>query len=904
MGSGVFGTRQSRLFGGWAILAFLLGQALLFFQQYVLGGWLCAAGLLLAARWLLPENHRPRGEFLLALGAFSAAAVGTAVVRNTPLLGLFLYAAAGCALFFARPPAPASADWQSLPENVPARRAWEPWFVALLLVIGIFSRAYHLDRFPQGVCFHEAVMAELCQDLQRAPYTPHLEHDHANFPSLVFYEGLAAVRWLGWNAGAFRLPSALWGILSLLAFYFLARRLTSPGPAAIASLLFAASGLHLMLSRWFFPGTLLFLPPLAGLWLLLQGFRRPRPVYFFLAGGAIGLSLHGYFPGRVIPLLFLAWLLWLHVTDRRYRLSGGQWAWLAGGFLLVSAPILIYAVRHPTAYWGKFFASGSRDLAANAWSYLKTTVPIYAKLFHVWGDTDFSLRPAHLPLLDPVSGTLFALGFFLCLLRAWRPVPAFLYLLFFAGLAPALFGSQFEHPTVRRTLLVLPAVYLFAAEALERLRRVFNPGGTRVRAWLLAGAALAGAAWAGADTLHNYYYRMQDNPGARIAFNYRTFCMGEEIRAHPGARILANPESAATTGGEILFPREAVVEKVSTPEEMLVLHEQQDQLLLLNSLYEIYLPFFRREFPRAGIRVYREEAQNDPLLQTPYFLYANDPYNPRTYLVRVLIPAADIRAFHGLVDLSAPEGGRRLDCFAPDFASRHAGRNLRLGGALVLAPAGGRVTAECAWSGWSLRMDGRPVRFSEALDLDGGVHYLEIRGRVPSEGGGALPLSIRQGSLDLRAADRLVGLFSFMGLRSEYYPPQADFSRPPLRTRQELFPERRFCYLQGLPFEFTVRMQGWLTVPQDGQYDFSSKTFTFCRLRVAGQTCFDNYAERGIPRTAPVRLQANHPVPVTLESLMEVDMHTRVVQLDYAGPGQPRPAGLPPEWLTPYLRKK
>ena len=127
-------------------------------------------------------------------------------------------------------------------------RTAEKWFLAALVAGGGLVRFLSLDRFPPGGFFDE-VQNLLVADGILAGDRPVFVGGATQLPALVFYLLAAAVKVAGRSVETVRGLSALFGTLTLPAFYFLARRAFAWPAAAAAALLLAGSRWHITFSR-------------------------------------------------------------------------------------------------------------------------------------------------------------------------------------------------------------------------------------------------------------------------------------------------------------------------------------------------------------------------------------------------------------------------------------------------------------------------------------------------------------------------------------------------------------------------------------------------------------------------------------------------------------------------------
>ena len=182
------------------------------------------------------------------------------------------------------------------------------------ILLALVLRFYHLSTNPPSLYWEEAALGYDAYSILR---TGKDFHGHSwpliafesfgDFkPSLYFYALVPSIAIFGLNPLAVRFPSALFGSLTVLLTYLLARQLFSKKTLALLSaFILAISPWHLQLSRAGFEANLgLFFVVLAA-WLFLKGQKQSK--YLIISALTFGLSLYAYHTHRLfVPLLGLA----------------------------------------------------------------------------------------------------------------------------------------------------------------------------------------------------------------------------------------------------------------------------------------------------------------------------------------------------------------------------------------------------------------------------------------------------------------------------------------------------------------------------------------------------------------------------------------------------------------------
>lgn len=835
----------------------------------------------------------PDPAALPALAGLLLGALGLGLLARSPLVGVFAFAAGGAALRWSAGSRPLNRlDTPLAPEPL---KPWELWVALLLLLGAAAARFWRLDLYPPGAIFPEIIAAGRAAEVEHS-YTPHVVDFHAGWPTLIFYQARLFMRFFGWGVVAHRLSSAIYGTLAVLAFFLAARRLFAPGVAAVVAALFSVSNMAVFYSRLFYPIIVLYLAVVAAIYFFTAALQTRRNLYWAGAGAGIGLALNGYYSGRLVPLLFAAWAGWLWFTRPELRPRGkAPWLWFLGGLLLLGGPVLCYAVFKPGDYWNHVADENSNSgqgLGAY-WRTFTDNLPAYARMFHLQPDgmdpVDDGLPMIPLLKPDPLTQALFPLGLFLCLTALWRPLPALLL----AGLAgfvlPAIMGGRFPHPTTRRAALVLPFVYLMAAQALD----VAWASARRWADWargLGLGLLVAALGLVCVRSTQSYFVDIMSSAHMRWAYNNGGRLAGELIKAHPDAQVRLGYHLQEYPEVGLLFPQGRDLPPERDIEDALSLDSGREALILLDPYQRGLLPLLRRLYPGLTPKIVDEPG-------THTYNTRQDPFYPTDYFIQLELSRQQLAQAPGLLD----DQGRRVDAAAPDFGQSQAGRHLSLQGVLLLPKAPAlHLDVAVGWPHWRVKVNGAPASAKGGWDPLGRSATLELEGTVPARAQGPLPLSLQNGSIPLGA---LLPLPARQGLSVSLRPGEGHFDGPAARSGRDPFMFRRITDPDGLPaMPYSALYSGKLSVPTTGLWQLRlRRAWNRPSILVGGQTVYQSLGPDAEPKIQALSLKAGVAEPFQLRFPVFVTDHPveRTIVLEAKGPGDADWAPLPLEWLQP-----
>ena len=184
--------------------------------------------------------------------------------------------------------------------------------IIAILVLGTFLRFYLITQIPPGLYPDEAANGNnAVEALETGRFRVfYLEN---NGREGFFINLQAASIWLfGEHTWALRLVSAIFGTLTILGLYLLAKELFVDEKrrasliALFSSFFLATSFWHINFSRIGFRAITVPFFSVFGMYFLLRGLRKGKILDMVLAGIFIGLGFHTYIAFRFMPFVILA----------------------------------------------------------------------------------------------------------------------------------------------------------------------------------------------------------------------------------------------------------------------------------------------------------------------------------------------------------------------------------------------------------------------------------------------------------------------------------------------------------------------------------------------------------------------------------------------------------------------
>lgn len=354
--------------------------------------------------------------------------------------------------------------------------------VLLAFLLGAFLRLFKLSSYPVSLTMDEVAVSynsysilKTGEDEFGTPFPLAFRSVGDYKPPLLVYTMVPAMAIFGLTEFGTRITIALVGILTILAVFFLVRRLTNnQWIAALASFSVAISPWHIKFSRSTFEAILaLFLVLLGALFFLRAAQQKGRLLW--LSAIFFTLSLYAYHAERVFVPLFVLGMAFIYRKElfaaRKETIKA-----LIVGFILVLP--LIFVLLSPAGRTRASMTIFTKDyelqlLLAESNNYALTTFGFWAKRYLDYFDLNFLFvdgmeftmdKAPDLGLLYLFELPLFAIGLFVIFVKRrfleLRERQLVLLWFLLGPLAASLANNAF-HPL--RFLIAVPVPHLFSA---------------------------------------------------------------------------------------------------------------------------------------------------------------------------------------------------------------------------------------------------------------------------------------------------------------------------------------------------------------------------------------------------------------------------------------------------------
>lgn len=331
--------------------------------------------------------------------------------------------------------------------------------LVLIIVLATALRIINLANWPISFNQDEALNGYEAYSILKTG------HDHRGNPWPVFFEGFSDrvdnrlplyiyssvpfVAVFGLNKFAVRLPSVIFGLLTILFTYFLAKELFKKEKVALLACFFlAVSPWHIFLSRIAHEVITLPFFSVLTIFFFLKGTKGRKP-FFLLVGVSLALLLYTYHVAKLFAPLLGIVLIIIYWKKIREKIG---WVLASCLFFLMTAFPLLYL---QFSQWG--------HIQSNFNLVSVFTRPLWPALliFNFFVYLDLKSLFTHYPFFVIIS-LFFVICFFKKLIR--QKEIKLIFVLLLISLLPAILTMPNPHPT--RPAPIIPFIEIIAAFGL------------------------------------------------------------------------------------------------------------------------------------------------------------------------------------------------------------------------------------------------------------------------------------------------------------------------------------------------------------------------------------------------------------------------------------------------------
>jgi len=357
----------------------------------------------------------------------------------------------------------------------------EVFLVLFVLFVALFFRLWQINNIPPGLFPDQAANGlDIVEYIFKGNLKVFFERGLGR-EGLFFYIQALMVKLFGIGVFPMFLGSALVGILTVVAGYFLTKALFNKEIAFLASFFFATSAWHTTCSRTGFRAitlplflTLFFLFSV----LLLKEKPGTKKILFaVLSGVCLGLGFYTYPSFRLVFLILVVLLGATLIKNRVFIKSHlKEFSIILFVAFLVCLPLISYFWHHPQYFFerAKTVSVFNPDVnRGHLFSLLLENVKKTCLMFFLKGDVNWRHNVSGFPMIDPLLFPFFLFGFLYSLCLGLKDLKHLLLTSWFLiMLLPQILTAE-SIPHGLRTLGILPPALIFPALSIYLLKEKF-----------------------------------------------------------------------------------------------------------------------------------------------------------------------------------------------------------------------------------------------------------------------------------------------------------------------------------------------------------------------------------------------------------------------------------------------
>ncbi len=716
----------------------------------------------------------------------------------------------------------------------------------LILVVAVGVRFYALDAYPNGLQSDEGNNGlDALKWLSGAPYIPYAETNEGQ-ATLFTYIIAWFISIFGQSVQTLRMVSATVGVITVLAFYFLAKELYDQRVALLTTALLAADRWHITFSRIVYELILMPLVLSLQVLFLFKALKSGRRRWWALSGIMLALGMNTYTAYRVVPLFVaLYFIYWLIAHRQRIRQDFEGMLVFGLGAAVAVAPLGAYTIRNWSIFLSRInHISVFRDVeAAGSYQPLWSNFWKTLYMFNWQGDIAALNNLPGAPLLQAIMALLLVLGIAWSIRWFWKELPLFYLLWFVAVASVAVLSVAHEAPTARRPIGLIPVIYLLVAAVFAQIWQAWE-GAWGEKRWKPLAVGLSVIVVFVMLSNINTYFRVQAvDSSVQNAYSPSESAVGKYLTTVPEDELIfMTPQYTHHSAMKFIGGPHDIVPFNLTQHIPLRDDPGRDVIFLLETVDDRLIPLLQQLYPGGEFQAHQDDFGRSLFLtyRIPRMAYQaarglraayipdDDPDQP---------PVRGEQVSQLDIDFSAQQP------LVPPFVARYD--------SALLAPQFGDYVFELTALGGEgrLLLDGeevlRVLDGSQQVErtLAGGFQDLRV---VYRAGGAPGPLQLRwstpqNAELSIIPPEAYYSLAGAANGLVGYYYDTPDWSGTPLLIQRDLF----ILPNNVLREPYSIRWVGKIAAPSSGRYLFGTRSDDGSILFINGQQVVDNGGSHG-----------------------------------------------------------
>lgn len=366
--------------------------------------------------------------------------------------------------------------------------------VCSLFVLALSVYLYKVEVITPGIQGDELAIAKAGEGILSQPeFVPFVDVNYGHPTPLLYFEGIS-IKLLGRTLTAIRLPSIVFGALSIAGFYLLLRLFFRKIASGIVSLFMLFSYPFVIVSRVAYEITpSIFFQILSAIF-LYSAWKTKDIRYYAALGITIGAGLYTYVGFRTFALLILGlsiYLTWKTLKDMkkiRVRLLI-----LFLTFFIVITPLLSFSIGHTQEIMARTQALSLFGQGLPTGEVLKELAGSSSRLSRIFfltddpntqpnGDPNFKNNPSNVNMFDFGTLVLLLLGSTLLFFKN-KKLFVIVLILSISAIGNDIFSLErvpeghyygLGHPNTLRIAGIIPIIYFLIAFGIDRIKPTFE----------------------------------------------------------------------------------------------------------------------------------------------------------------------------------------------------------------------------------------------------------------------------------------------------------------------------------------------------------------------------------------------------------------------------------------------